>query len=268
MGKQAKNVGKRGKKNDAMSTRPVEPRESLPEGSQVGEVRHGKSGTAPILADFNYALKLIGYKPIDNLNWLIKFASLNIEELSSSLIWLESFKYQVTEFAYSGGRGGKGTLQGFVGPHESKFQPDKTNRLIPRLFEKLDILKLQETVKVLLSGLGKPSAPLIPIKNVTLLLGIPPVLEGQKEGFSVILTDLFSAFLLQATLLIGRFTAQIRKCEAEDCPNVFVFQSAKKKFCSSTCQVRIGSRKNRAEKKKSQQIKGEKNGSHAPTQGN
>lgn len=257
MGKQAKNVGKRGKKNDAMSTRPVEPRESLPEGSQVGEVRHGKSVTSSILADFNYAHKLIGYKPIDKLNWLITFASLNIEERSSSLIWLESFKYQVTEFAYSGGRGGKGTLQGFVGPYERKFQPDKTNRLIPKLFEKYDILKLQETVKVLLSGVGKPSTPVITIKNVTLHLGIPPVLEGQKEGFSVILTDLFPAFLLQATLLISRFVTQIRKCEAEDCPNMFVFQSAKKKFCSSTCQVRIGSRRTRAEERRASKSKEE-----------
>ena len=199
----------------------------------------------------------VGRTPVEVMEWLIRFAALNLGVLT--LTEIEDLEFQATQFCYGEWEGR--WLKGLQISPGMKFifiknKEDHSLHEVPRLFTQKELLTLQGHIRLLLSGLFESSIPVIPFPHPTLSLSAwkrstPPKYVIFLEA------NLHSAFLLQAAQLIGACMGKFGKCQAPDCGKIFVFTRKTKLFCSKRCQRRIGIRELR-KKWKSEKEKAKK----------
>jgi hypothetical protein len=195
------------------------------------------------------AKERIGYTPEKALQWLLDrfvepkkpILSDNGTDLSPSEV--DQLGYEVNAFQDTDW-GENFRMYGMVRPAGKAYKIER-GQVFPNTIKKEALATIQKEVVLLIERFLTEKVVPQTISNVTYEL-----IRMEDRSVLYIEVEATRAFILCCFFLLAAVGDRLRRCKAEDCNRLFVFQHAKKRFCSDRCQTRIGTRLFRNRRKK------------------
>ncbi len=179
------------------------------------------------LDEIDKALVRIGSLSSEAINWLIRFAQLDVPSLSVGDF--QNLQFELAAFSIFGNYLGKSYVVS-----EGRGSQAVVDNF--RLLRKGEAVTLQGVVKEALGRLVKKVPGKLKISVLALEVG-----SVGDTGYCVPSTP--NAFEFHAALLLGKHAPRIRRCN--ECGKIYRAMRRRQQFCSTQCQNRSGARRYR-----------------------
>jgi hypothetical protein len=200
--------------------------------------------------ELGLAERRLGQTPIRILQWLVNFANKELEDLN--LIDLQKREYEVAHFSIFGlhPRQDVSPFDLLTDDRSESGWSQHIGRGLT-LPNKADLLELQKEVRQFLDQLIDQQHTTIRLQDLRLNI---QAVRFESQGFlDVSCSRIQDAFFYHEVPLFTLYAGRLRRCAESDCKNRFLSMRRQQKFCSTTCQSRVATRRyrvNQEEKRK------------------